>query len=167
MGKIITAKDLLKEKGFVLNKFDTAGFMNAVAEFFSEREVNSRLFLCSLRFLDIETKEGIEKMKEEGDYGWDYHEYFDLSDDERKRGWKAMTEERYQRSFDHYLNSYGEEGFTNGAINFINNAWLPHSFIIVDKPFYENSLSMLRIMGGYVVEKRRRGGHNTAVVSLI
>lgn len=167
MGKIITAKDLLKEKGFALNKFDTAGFMNAVAGYFSERDINSKLVLYRLRFIDVKTIEEVERMKKDGEYGWDYHEYWNLSDDDRESGWKTMSIDS-DEMFDYSCRNYGSEGFSDFAFK-NHGSTLPFSstYIVVDKPFYENSLSMLRIMGGYVVEKKRGKLSGTAVVSLV
>ena len=166
MGKIITAKDLLKEKGFVLNKFDTTGFMNTVAEYFSERDINSKLVVFLQRFLDIKTYEEVERMKTDGEYGWDYHEYWNLSDDDRERGWKFMNIDS-DKAFEYSLRNYGSEGFSNYASRISSHVLYSSTYIVVDKPFYENSLSMLRIMGGYVVEKKRGKLSGVATVSLV
>lgn len=166
MGKIITAKDLLKEKGFVLNKFDTTGFMSAVAGYFSERDVNSRLIVLRMRFVDIKTGEEVERMKKDGEYGWDRHEYWNLSEEDRERGWKTMNID-FDEEFEYSLRNYGSEGFSNYASGIKEFVRYSTTYIVVDKPFYENSLSMLRIMGGYVVEKERGKLSGSAAVSLV
>ena len=166
MGKIITAKDLLKEKGFVPNKFDTTGFMNAVAGYFSERDVNSRLVVLRTRFVDIKTGEEVERMKKDGEYGWDRHEYLNLSDEDRERGWKTMNID-LDEWIKYSIRNYGAEGFSDYASEIKKRTLYSSTYIIVDNPFYENSLSMLRIMGGYVVEKKRGKLSGTASVSLI
>ena len=65
------------------------------------------------------------------------------------------------------IRNYGEEGFSDYASEIKKRTLYSSTYIIVDNPFYENSLSMLRIMGGYVVEKKRGKLSGTAAVSLI
>lgn len=66
MGKIITAQDLLKEKGYVEEKFDTNGFLQCVANWFREHEVKDKLLIRPKRFIEM--------------------------DNPPKRGWKDMTD---------------------------------------------------------------------------
>lgn len=53
MGKIISAQSILKQKGYVHNKFDTDGFMDAVGQYFIDNDVESKLLLIPFRFLDL------------------------------------------------------------------------------------------------------------------
>lgn len=52
MSKIVTAKDILREKGYIQNKFDTNGFTNVVAGMFKELPVNGCITLIGIRFVD-------------------------------------------------------------------------------------------------------------------
>lgn len=50
---MISAKDILKEKGYVAPQFDTSGFMQVVAEYFLQNPVECKLLLIPYRFADI------------------------------------------------------------------------------------------------------------------
>lgn len=142
MGKILSAQSILKQKGFVQNKFDTNGFMNAVGEYFLKNPVESRLLLFPCRFLDIE--------RGAGENGEDKYNMFNVTPEEEKVGFKVQTEkaedgwpvfahELYEKDFDEYR---------------LELDWyILRPRIIIDKPYFENAASVLRIMGGYVVEK--------------
>lgn len=152
MARITTAQDILKEKGYKSAKFDTNGFLEAVAVFFREHEIQSKLLLINRRFVDSKTDEEIEELRKQGeeDYLWRrcYKEalLWRVSDTERARGWKAQfKEEEYEA--DSYIRARPR--------------------IIVDAPYFSNALSLLCIMGGYVVEKKKRAGFYTAEVSLL
>lgn len=54
MGKIVTAQDLLKEKGYVEEKFDTNGFLQCVANWFREHEVKDKLLIRPKRFIEMD-----------------------------------------------------------------------------------------------------------------
>lgn len=54
MGKIITAQDLLKEKGYIEEKFDTNGFLQCVANWFREHEVKDKLIIRQKRFIEMD-----------------------------------------------------------------------------------------------------------------
>lgn len=148
MANIINAQAILKEKGFVQNKFDTNGFMNAVADFFIENNVESRLLLIPFRFLDIQ-REIIKGTNVE------YNKYnpFDVTRDEERLGYKVQTTK----------NKYGELEYARSMINYDFEAYqnqqkagLVVPRIIVDKPFFENAAGLLRVMAGYIVEKQMK-----------
>lgn len=152
MARITTAQDILKEKGYQSAKFDTNGFLEAVAVFFRANKIESKLLVINRRFVDSKTDEEIEELRKQGeeDYLWRrcYEEalLWRVSDTERARGWKAQfKEEEYEA--DSYIRARPR--------------------IIVDTPYFSNALSLLRIMGGYVVEKKKKGGFYTAEVSLL
>ncbi len=50
--KLVSAKDILAEKGFVLQKFDTDGFNHAVVEYFRARGVSATLTVKAKRFVE-------------------------------------------------------------------------------------------------------------------
>lgn len=52
MNKIITAKDILKQKGYVQNKFDANGLINIVAEMFMKLSINGCITIKGIRFVD-------------------------------------------------------------------------------------------------------------------
>ena len=54
MGKIVTAQDLLKEKGYIEEKFDTNGFLQCVANWFREHEVKDKLIIRQKRFIEMD-----------------------------------------------------------------------------------------------------------------
>lgn len=54
MGKIVTAQDLLKEKGYIEEKFDTNGFLQCVTNWFREHEVKDKLIIRSKRFVEMD-----------------------------------------------------------------------------------------------------------------
>lgn len=54
MGKIVTAQDLLKEKGYIEEKFDTNGFLQCVANWFREHEVKDKLLIRPKRFIEMD-----------------------------------------------------------------------------------------------------------------
>ena len=77
MGKIITAQDLLKEKGYIEEKFDTNGFLQCVVNWFREHEVKDKLIIRQKRFIEMDNppKGGWEDMTDIGDrlreYPWE------------------------------------------------------------------------------------------------
>ena len=54
MGKIVTAQYLLKEKGYIEEKFDTNGFLQCVANWFREHEVKDKLIIRQKRFIEMD-----------------------------------------------------------------------------------------------------------------
>lgn len=54
MGKIVTAQDLLKEKGYIEEKFDTNGFLQCVANWFREHDVKDKLIIRQKRFIEMD-----------------------------------------------------------------------------------------------------------------
>ena len=54
MGKILTAQDLLKEKGYIEEKFDTNGFLQCVADWFREHDVKDKLIIRPKRFIEMD-----------------------------------------------------------------------------------------------------------------
>lgn len=152
MTKIMSAQSILKEKGFVQNKFDTNGFMDAVGWYFLENGVKDKLLLVPFRFLDIST-----------DWECPYNP-FNITEEEEKLGYKAQTERdgrgRVKFIVDLFDNEFEE--YRNEQ-----DAGLLVPRIIVDKPFFENAAATLRLMGGYVVEKQMKKKRKLYWVTLI
>lgn len=53
MGKILTAQDLLKEKGYIEEKFDTNGFLQCVADWFRSHNIEDKLIIRPKRFIEM------------------------------------------------------------------------------------------------------------------
>lgn len=161
MKQLISAQSILKQKGYVQNKFDTNGFMQAVAQYFIDNSVESRLLLVPTRFLDIDRND--EK----------YGNPFDITEEEEKRGYKVQYE-----TVPRMLESVGVEirvakfmkdlfdnDYSQWEINHELGIGAPR--IVIDKPFFENAAASLRIMGGYVVEKEMKKRRKLYWVTLI
>ena len=54
MVKLVQASDLLREKGYVEEKFDTNGFLQFVANWFREHEVKDKLLIRPKRFIEMD-----------------------------------------------------------------------------------------------------------------
>ncbi|KGF24866.1 hypothetical protein [Prevotella histicola] len=54
MGKILTAQDLLKEKGYIEEKFDTNGFLQCVADWFRSHNIEDKLIIRPKRFIEMD-----------------------------------------------------------------------------------------------------------------
>ena len=54
MGKILTAQDLLKEKGYIEEKFDTNGFLQCVADWFRSHNIEDKLLVRPKRFIEMD-----------------------------------------------------------------------------------------------------------------
>lgn len=54
MGKILTAQDLLKEKGYIEEKFDTNGFLQCVADWFRYHNIEDKLIIRPKRFIEMD-----------------------------------------------------------------------------------------------------------------
>ena len=54
MVKLVQASDLLREKGYVEEKFDTNGFLQFVANWFREHEVKDKLIIRPKRFIEMD-----------------------------------------------------------------------------------------------------------------
>lgn len=157
MNKIISAQSILKQKGFVQNKFDTNGFMQAVGQYFLDNSVEAKLLLVPFRFLDIkrEVIDGIE---------CETFNPFHIEKDEEAVGYKVQTA----------TNSAGEIAYARLLFEFDfdnfqqqREAGILVPRIVVDRPFFENAAATLRLMGGYVVEKQTKKKRKLYWVSLL
>lgn len=151
---IITAQSILKQKNFEQKKFSTNDFLAAVGEYFLANSVKSRLLLVSCRFVDVDLEQ---------------HPYsglnpFGITEAEAEAGFKNDTAQ----------NSKGELLFANmmwdmdfSMFQAQRQAGLIVPRFVIDKPFFENAAGLLRVMGGYVVEKRTVKRRKLYWVSLI
>lgn len=157
MGKIISAQSILKQKGFVQNKFDTSGFMEAVGQYFIDNKVEDRLLLVPHRFLDIDRTVGAD--------GKETFNLFGVTEDEQKLGYKVQTAMNKLIGQPEWVVDMNKNDWERFRWNLEMGIAVPR--IIVDKPFFENAAGLLRVMGGYVVEKRIRKKRKTYTVTLI
>lgn len=154
MKKLISAQSILREKGFVQSKFDTNGFMQAVGQFFLDNSVQARLLLVPFRFLDIRHDEPYDH----------YNNAFGITPDEEKLGYKVQTARNSKGNID-FIEAMFEGDFDEYAYE--RDAGILFPRIIIDKPFFENAASLLRLMGGFVVEKQVKKKRKLYWVTLI
>lgn len=142
----MSAQAILRKKGYVPRKFDTNGFMEAVAKYFLENSIESRLLLLGERFVDLpDIPDDFDGTKDEKlSRCW-----YDIRISDKARGFKA----EYEKDEDGNL-VYVTKLTPNMREVFCNFGAL-RARIIIDKPYLKNAASLLSVMGGYVVEKTR------------
>lgn len=151
--RIMSAQAILREKGYVPRKFDTNGFMEAVAKYFLENSIESRLLLLGERFIDL------PDIPDDFDFDGTKDEklsrcFYDIRISDKARGFKAEYEKDADGNLVYVakLSPIVREVCCNfGALR---------ARIIVDKPYLKNAASLLSVMGGYVVEKTRLSTDN-------
>ena len=138
--KFVRAQDILKEKGFKASPFDTAGFQNAVVEFFRKNDVSERLSIISVRFLDYE--------------------------DAPECGFAASTEGVYNDylgpGFDKYIFPHFLGGYFGGTEEYVCSP-----YIIVDEPYVTNAVALLKMAGFIVSRKHKWLKHDSSTVPLV
>lgn len=138
--KFVRAQDILKEKGFKASPFDTAGFQNAVVEFFRKNDVSERLSIISVRFLDYE--------------------------DAPECGFAASTECVYNDylgpGFDKYIFPHFLGGYFGGTEEYVCSP-----YIIVDEPYVTNAVALLKMAGFIVSRKHKWLKHDSYTVTLV
>jgi hypothetical protein len=157
MTKFIQAKDILKAKNFIQNRFDTNGFLNEVAQFFLENEVNATLYILSERFVDIDPDNESQK-----EYRIEYQKGI-ITQEDKDKGYKAVME---TIAFDqsHYKD-WGDSGINYYWRDVEQGYFRPR--IIIDKPFVRNAVFALRTLAGYTVERVRKRGETHYEVTLV
>ena len=138
--KFVRAQDILKEKGFKASPFDTAGFQNAVVEFFRKNDVSERLSIISVRFLDYE--------------------------DAPECGFAASTEGVYNDylgpGFDKYIFPHFLGEYFGGTEEYVCSP-----YIIVDEPYVTNAVALLKMAGFIVSRKHKWLKHDSYTVTLV
>ena len=138
--KFVRAQDILKEKGFKAPPFDTAGFQNAVVEFFQKNDVSARLSIISVRFLDYEGAPAC--------------------------GFAASTEGIYNDflgpGFDKYIFPRFLGKYFGGSEEYVI-----FPYIIVDEPYVTNVVALLKMAGFVVSRKHQRLKHDSYTVTLV
>lgn len=159
MGKIRNAKDILNEKGYVQNKFNTNAFLELVANLFTELPVEGIITLKSVRFVE---------------------NYYSITSTEREQGFfilhndmKDIARKYHILNFDYdlELDVFKKPGIQNEMDKlkekYGNVVYLEDNTIYIDQPFFKNAASALRIIGGYVVQRRVSKGEPFYEVMLI
>lgn len=129
--KFVRAQDILKEKGFKAPPFDTAGFQNAVVEFFRKNDVSAKLAIFGVRFVDYE---GTPKCG-----------FSDCS-----QGSFCETRWNGIDIFDYDLPDYLDCRF-----GYHTTTGFSSPFFIVDEPYLTNAVALLK-MAGFIVGRKRR-----------
>ena len=160
MKKIISAQNILKQKGYVQNQFDTEGFMEAVAKFFMEHEVKDKLLLVPVRFLDVKPN----KFYKNGQ-PMTYNSY-GISVKNKDKGWADQAEDK-NRKWVFAKDAWGEFSYLLEENPDDRRFYIDEPRIVIDKPFFKNAIFMLEVMGGYVVERDKKSRKSKYYVSLI
>ena len=163
--KILSAQQLLKQKGFEVSKFDTNLFMQDVAEYFLRSDVSAKLLLLPLRFVEIPDRENPKENP------------LRITDEDRKNGFKTQTQladasdqtEWEQESIRGGELSYVRDLYEYDPLEYWNeyNRGILVPRIIIDKPFIGNAVHTLRFIGGYVAEQKMRQKLKTYDISLL
>ncbi len=147
--KLVSAQDILAEKGYVLPKFDTDGFNNAVIEYFRANGPEAELIIRSRRF--------VENPKKYPPCGWLDFTTWDENLEVLVKIWyqqELVAYEYFDTPRSHYIDDYKRVVERDPCI-------------YVDEPFCKNAVHMLAIMQGFVVKSRRRKGIREYIVSLL
>lgn len=186
MTKMISAQQILKQKGYVQSKFDTNGFMNAVAQYFIDNDVESKLLLFPFRFLDIKVdkendpcnlvkKEDLSSLSASDRIAMDNMDFnaidhtcpnpFDIGWQDRLLGYKVQTKMDPVENYPEWAMKLSRCDWE--ALRIQQEAGLDKPRIIIDSPFFENAVGMLRVMGGFVVVPKRKKGKKLYTVMLV
>lgn len=141
--KFVRAQDILKEKGFKAPPFDTAGFQNAVVEFFRKNDVSVKLAIFGVRFVDYE---GTPKCG--------------FSDCSQYNSCETWWDGR--KIFNYDLPDY-----LDCRIGYLTTTGFSSPFFIVDEPYLTNAVALLKMAGFIVGRKRRAGGVPTYDITLV
>lgn len=167
MPKIITAKDILKSKGFSINRFNTNAFIQCVGEWFADREVSSVLIIESKRFVDPpNTVNGdVESLwsfalnnptMKAAKMLFKYPMWLALTDKEKSDGFRGLDyADRIDESIGKKMKDSVREYYANR--------------IFVNSPYFSNSIAALQVMCGYTVKRHRGGKYSNewAEISLV
>ena len=132
--KWITAKDILAEKGFQPNKFDTEGFNNLIGKFFLEHEVKDTIIVRPARFIEMKDAPACGYINQLDTDIW----------------WQRVRDPN--DSFD-----------SCDYIIAMKKGWV-HPTIVVDEPFIKNAVYMANLTGGYIVKKGKSGRYVISLV---
>lgn len=69
--KIVTAAQILAQKNYVQKKFDTDGFSDAVAKYFSENDISATLTIVPVRFVALKNPPECGWIDRTDEYYWE------------------------------------------------------------------------------------------------
>lgn len=167
--KFVRAQDILKEKGFKAPPFDTAGFQNAVVEYFKEHEVSAKLEVVSMRFINYTDapKCGFSMAERVVICAPNMYEYY------RGKGAEIVHDEHLANQVkDEVLEidiADGDKMFLMpayrcpGMEKHILGDWrdtekryyLRYPIVVVDEPYATNAVALLK-MAGFIVSRKHR-----------
>lgn len=169
--KILSAQQLLKLKGFEVNKFNTNLFMQDVANYFLKNEVSAKLLLLPLRFVDVPNEENPDTNP------------LHITEEDRKNGFKTQTKpkeppkDKDEMEAWECIRGFRTEMNWEFAYDLRNCNYSEYANererqilvprIVIDKPFLGNAVHTLRLLGGYVVEQKVRKRLKTYDISLL
>lgn len=166
--KFVRAQDILKEKGFKAPPFDTAGFQNAVVEFFRNNDVSAKLPVIPLRFVELPDppQSGFSMPEKVMLHAPDWHVYYERSTGvtviENNKAAKALEElggefetddGRYY--FFEYRNAGTEQVYKGGHTDVNGITYAKKPVIFVDEPYAANAVALLK-MAGFIVSRKHK-----------
>lgn len=157
--KLVSAKDILAEKGYVQHKFDTAGFTDAVVRYFRKHGVEATLTVRPRRF--------VESPGCYPDCGWfAYTEWTQSFKQSLEKMFEIRSIRKYGDEEDFDIRKHKKECLPY-FFDYVKETVKKEPYIVVDEPFCKNAVNMLAIMQGFIVKSRRKNGEKEYIVSLI
>lgn len=167
--KFVRAQDILKEKGFKAPPFDTAGFQNAVVEFFQTHDVSAKLPVIPIRFVELpDPPQSGFSMSEKvvlhaASYQAYYHDYSDeITVIEGDKAVKKIEElgglgktDDDQYFFLEYRNVGIGKVYKGGHSDANGNSYAKHPIVFVDEPYAANAVALLK-MAGFIVNRKHK-----------
>lgn len=167
--KFVRAQDILKEKGFKAPPFDTAGFQNAVVEFFQSHDVSAKLPVIPIRFVELPDppQSGFSMSEKVVLYAANPDAYYNnyspkitvIEDDKIA---KALEEyggfyESEDKSclFFEYRNVGIEKVYKGGHRDANDYSYAEYPVVFVDEPYAANAVALLK-MAGFIVNRKHK-----------
>lgn len=162
--KFVRAQDILKEKGFKAPPFDTAGFQNAVVEFFQKNDVSAKLIVASVRFIEFDDapQSGFVVAEEKTLYREEPRSHYsrkgNLIYDEPEIVYFKMH--KIPIFLTPYITQYEETDVDGGK-------YIYHPAIFVDEPYATNAVGLLKMAGFIVSRKYNWKGFSAHTITLV
>lgn len=171
--KFVRAQDILKEKGFKAPPFDTAGFQNAVVEFFRSRDVSAKLPVIPIRFVELpDPPESGFSMPEKvvlhaaNYYAYSYHSNADITVIEDNEAAKELENlggvyeiENGGYFFFEYRNTGIQRVYKGGHTDANGITYAEDPVVFVDEPYAANAVALLK-MAGFIVSRKHKWNRN-------
>lgn len=171
--KFVRAQDILKEKGFKAPPFDTAGFQNAVVEFFQKNDVSANLPVIPIRFVKLPDPPECgfskpERVMLHALNSYSYCGYYppDVKVIESDRMAERLEEiggfvesEDGQFLFFEYRNAGMQQIDKGGHTDANGNTYARYPVVFVDEPYAANAVALLK-MAGFIVSRKHKWREN-------